>query len=323
MNFDLKSQYLSIKEEAKSWKWWSSWLVIALGCAIMALGFILFMFPYKITPGGTGGMAVILHEIFPSIGQGWFVYMMDIPLLIIAFAVFGAVFGAKTVFAGIVTPLFMIVFPYLLYPDVAVQTPETLLWGRLNLADDLILATIFGGIFIGIGVGLVVRQQATTGGTDIVAMLIKKYAGVKFSTGMFFADAFVVISSIVVLVGINGESPTLPFYSLLGIYITAQVIDFVVEGRNNDKVLFVISDRQDELRSFIIHDLDRSGTLVKAKGLYTGQDRNLLFLVVSRRQIVQVKNRLKEIDPRMFLVVMDANETLGEGFRPFSEMKSV
>ncbi len=323
MKFDLKRHYLSIKEDAKSWKWWSSWLIIALGCAIMALGFILFMFPYKITPGGTSGMAVILHEIFPNIAQGWFVYMMDIPLLLIAFAVFGPVFGAKTVFASIVTPFFLLIFPPLLYPEGVAQTAETLLWGRLNFTDDLILATIFGGIFIGVGVGLVVRQQATTGGTDIIAMLVQKYLGFKFSTGVLLADAFVVTSSIVVLVGANGESPTLPFYSLLAIWIAVQVIDLIVDGRNNDKVLFIVSEKHDELRSFILNDLDRSGTLIKSKGLYTGNDKNMLFLVVSRRQIIAVKERLRSIDPCMFLVVVDANETLGEGFRPFSEMKSI
>ncbi len=176
--------YLSVKDDVRSWKWWSSWLIILLGCTIMSLGFILFMYPYKITPGGVWGMSTILNAIFPSITQGWFGYMMDIPLLLIGFAVFGPVFGSKTVFAALVTPPLMILLPYAIYPDVAVQTAETLLWGRLNLTDDLILATIFGGILIGAGVGIVVRQQATTGGTDIIAMLLQKYSGIKFSNGV-------------------------------------------------------------------------------------------------------------------------------------------
>ncbi len=314
--------YLSVKDDVKSWKWWSSWLIILLGCAIMSLGFILFMYPYKITPGGIWGMSTILNVLFPSIPQGWFGYMMDIPLLLIGFAVFGPVFGSKTVFASMVTPLLMLLLPYAVYPDVAVQTAETLLWGRLNLTDDLILATIFGGILIGFGVGIVVREQATTGGTDIIAMLLQKYSGIKFSNGILIADAFVILCSMVVLVGMQGESPTLLLYSLLTIYIATQLIDFVVEGRNYDKILFIISDRRDEIREFILNDLNRSGTMIKSSGLYTGSEKNMIFLVVSRREIVPVKKRLHEIDPCMFVVVVDANETLGEGFRPFAEMKN-
>lgn len=316
-----KQLYLRVKGDLHSWKWWSSWLVIILGCAVMSLGFILFMYPYKITPGGIWGMSTILHELFPAVGQGWFGYMMDIPLLVIGFAVFGPVFGTKTVFASLLTPLLMLLLPYAVYPDIATQSAETLLWGRLDLTDDLILASIFGGLFIGAGVGLVVRAQATTGGTDIIAMLLQKYARIKFSNGVMIADAFVVVCSLVVLVGFKGESPTLPLYSLLTIWIAVQIIDFVVEGRNYDKILFIVSDRQDEIREFILSDLDRSGTMIKSRGLYTGGERNMIFLVVSRREIVPVKQRLHRIDPFMFVVVVDANETLGEGFRPFSEMK--
>jgi uncharacterized membrane-anchored protein YitT (DUF2179 family) len=288
----------------------------------MSLGFVLFMYPYKITPGGIWGMTTILHEIIPAIPQGWFGYMMDIPLLLIGFAVFGPVFGTKTVFASLVTPMLMLVLPHIVYPDVAVQSAETLLWGRLDLTDDLILASVFGGLFIGAGVGLVVRAQATTGGTDIIAMLTQKYAGIKFSNGILIADAFVVACSLVVLVGLRGESPTLPLYSLLTIYIAAQIIDLVVEGRNYDKILFIVSERHEEIREFILGELDRSATVIHSSGMYTGGERNMIFLVVSLREIVPVKQRLREIDPQMFVVVANANETLGEGFRSFAEMKN-
>ena len=314
--------YLRVRDDLHSWKWWSSWLVIILGCTVMSLGFILFMYPYKITPGGIWGMSTILHEIFPAVRQGWFGYMMDIPLLIVGFAVFGPVFGTKTVFASLITPLLMLVLPYALFPDIGVQTAETLLWGRLDLSGDLILASIFGGIFIGVGVGLVVRAQATTGGTDIIAMLLQRYIRVRFSNGLLIADGFVVLCSLVVLVGLEGESPTLPLYSLLTIWIAAQIIDLVVEGRNYDKMLLIITECQDEVRAFILNDLERGGTVIRSTGMFTGREKDMIFLVVSRREIVPVKERLRDIDPAMFVVVVDANETLGEGFRSFSEMKN-
>ncbi len=305
----------------KSWKWWSSWLVIAVGCTVMSLGFILFMYPYKITPGGIWGMSTVLHEVFPAVSQGWFGYMMDVPLLVVGFAIFGPVFGSRTVFASLLTPLLMLLLPHAVYPDVAVQTAETLLWGRLDLSGDLILATLFGGIFIGAGVGMVVRTGASTGGTDIIAMLLRKFFGLKFSRGVMIADAFVVVCSLVVLVGLRGESPTLPLYSLVAIYVTTSVIDIVVEGFSSEKVLFILSEHPEEIRRFIIHDLDRSGTMIKSTGLYTGGEKDMIFLVVSRREIVTVKRQLRDIDPAMFVVVVDAHETLGEGFRPFAEMK--
>lgn len=314
--------YLRVKDDLGSWKWWSSWLVIALGCGVMALGFTLFMYPYKITPGGIWGMTTILHEIWPAIPQGWYGYMMDIPLLLIGFAVFGPVFGTKTVFASMITPLFMLVLPQLVYPDGVAQTAQTLLWGRLDLSNELILASIFGGIFIGVGVGLVVRAQATTGGTDIIAMLLQKWGGVKFSNGLMIADGFVVACSLVVLVGVGGESPALPLYSLLTIWIVAQTIDLVVEGMAYDKMLLIITSHQEDVRRFILDDLGRGGTLIRASGMFTGEDRDMIFVVVSRREIVPVKQRLRDIDPLMFVVVVDADETLGEGFRPFSEMKN-
>mgnify|MGYP005774432759 CR=1 FL=1 len=308
------------KNDLKSWKWWSSWLMIIVGCIILSFGFVLFMYPYKITPGGIWGMSVVLHEIFPSIQQGWFGYMMDIPLLLIGFAVFGPIFGIKTVFASLFTPLVMLAIPHWVYPDVAVQTAETLLWGRLDLSDDLMLASIFGAVAIGLGVGLIVRAQATSGGTDIIAMLLQKFAHIRFSNGLIIADSAVVICSIIVLVGFFGESPTLPLYSLITIFISAQVVDLVVEGRNYDKLLFIVSSHQEEIREFILHDLQRGGTYIKSSGMYTDAEKEMIFLVVNRREIVAVKKRLKAIDPTMFVVVVDANETLGEGFKDFAEI---
>jgi len=317
-----KYLYLRVRGDLRSWKWWSSWFVILLGCTTMALGFILFMYPYKITPGGIWGMSTILHELLPAIPQGLFGYMMDIPLLLTGFAVFGPVFGTKTVFASLVTPALMLLLPMAVYPDGAEHTAQALLWGRLDLSEDLILATIFGGLFIGAGVGMVVRAQATTGGTDIIAMLLQRFGRIKFSTGMMIADGFVVLCSLVVLVGLKGESPTLPLYSLLTIWITARAIDLVVEGVHRDKMLLIITERKDEVRRFILDDLGRGGTVIRSTGMYTGREKDMIFVVVGRREIVPVKQRLQQIDAGMFVVVVDANETLGEGFTPFENMKT-
>ncbi len=315
-----------------SWAWWRSWMLIFLGCSIMGAGFVLFINPYNFVPGGVYGMGIVLHNIFPSIQVGTFGYMFDIPLMITAMLVFGGQFGTRTVLAALYTPGFMNILTRLVYPDqaaVEALDPALLLGGHLDLSNDLLLTCIMGAVMCGVGQGIVVRQQATTGGTDIVGMLLQKFAGIKFSTGIFLADGFVVLSGLVVIgfgVGTQGASAagwTLTLYSLLTIYISSRVVAYMLDGASYDKLLFIISDHHDRLRTFIIEELDRSGTYIRSKGMYTDTEREMIFLVVSRKEVRQVQHKIKEIDPRAFVVVTDAYETFGEGFKQFPDKNDI
>lgn len=306
------------KEDLHSREWWMSWLWIALGTLILSFGFVLFMYPYKLTPGGIWGMAVVLHELFPNIEIGWFGYMMDIPLLTAAFLVFGPIFGIRTVYACLLNPVWMLVLPRLVYPDPSVQTAETLLGGMLDLSDHLLLAALCGAVLIGLGVGIVVRSGATTGGTDIVSMFMKKYLHTSFGTGVMAADIFVVACSIIVLCGMNGEDVILPLYSMVTIYVAVKILDYVVEGANDSKLMFIISERnQPEIERFVLNELQRGATYIKSSGMYTKSPKDMIFLVVAKRELPKVKRSLRRIDPSLFMVVVDAHETLGEGFQPF------
>ncbi|EKC47221.1 membrane protein containing DUF161 [human gut metagenome] len=298
----------------------------------MGTGFVLFVNPYNFVPGGVYGMGIVLHNIFPSVQVGTFGYMFDIPLMIIAMLVFGGQFGTRTVLAALFTPGFMNILTRLVYPDAAAVEsldPSLLLGGRLDLSNDLLLTCVIGAVVIGVGQGIVVRQQATTGGTDIVAMLLQKYAGIKFSTGIFLADGFVVLSGLVVIgfgLGTGDADPQgwmLTLYSLITIYITSRVIAYMLNGASYDKLLFIISDRHEDLKRFIIEDLDRSATYIKAKGMYTDAPRDMIFLVVSRKEVHLVQHQIREIDPRAFVVVTDAYETFGEGFKQFPDKNSI
>lgn len=322
----------SLLEPMGSWAWWRSWFLIFLGCAVMGTGFVLFINPYKFVPGGVYGMGVVLHNIFPSIQVGTFGYMFDIPLMIIAVLIFGGQFGTRTVLAAMFTPGYMNVLTKLVYPnEAAVEAldPALLLGGRLDLSGDLFLACLMGAVIIGVGMGLVVRQQATTGGTDIVAMLLQKFAGIKFSTGIFLADGFVVLTGLVVIgfgLGMeqsSGEGWLLTLYSLIIIYITSRVVAYMLDGASYDKLLFIISDNMDGLKQFILHNLDRSATYIKARGMYTGKDRDMIFLVVSRKEVRQVQHKIREIDPKAFVVVTDAYDTFGEGFKPLPDTDTI
>ena len=315
-------------EPMRSWNWWVSWIQLFVGCMIMGAGFVLFVNPYNFVPGGVYGAGIVLHNIFPSIQVGTFGYMFDIPLMITAILIFGGKFGARTVIAALFTPGFMNVLTRLVYPDeAAVQSldPALLLGGSINLSEDLLLTAIIGSALIGGGQGIVVRTQATTGGTDIIGMLLQKYCGIKFSTGIFLADAVVVLSGLIVIgfgfgTGENAGDGgwVLTLYSLITIFLCSRVVARVIDGASYDKLLFIISDRNlVELRDYIMDDLERSATYIKAKGMYTDKEKEMIFLVVNRKEVKRVQKKIHQIDDKAFVVVTDAYDTFGEGFKPF------
>ena len=321
------------KTSLSSWNWWRDMMSIAIGCTIMSIGFVFFINPYDIVPGGVYGMGIVLHNIFPHIQVGTFGYMFDIPLLTTAMILFGREFGGRTLFAALLTPGLMNLISSLAYPTrEALQAldPSQLAGGIIDLSNDLMLASILGGTIIGIGLGFAVRSNATTGGTDIIAMILNRFAKIKFSNGVLMADSFVVMAGVVVIgFGVGVEDAAidkglqLSLYSLICIYVSSRVIDYAIDGASYDKLLFIVTNEHDKLRDFIINELDRSATYIKSRGMYTMAEREMKFLVVSRRQLSQVQRKIKNIDPKAFLVVTDAYDTYGEGFKPFPEKDTV
>ena len=303
-----------------------SWVGIFVGCIILAAGFVFFVNPYNFVPGGVYGASIVLHNLFPSVQVGTFGYMFDIPLLILSVIFLGSKLGIRTIVAALFTPLAMIVLSELSYPtQEALESldPSLMLGGVLDMSDHLMLACLIGATLIGIGCGLVVRNQATTGGTDIVAMFLQKYAHIRFSTGILLVDAMVVLFGLLVIgFGIGtAEAMTQPswhlsFYSLIAIFVSSRVLAYVINGAKDDKLLFIISnENSNELAHFILHDMDRSATYIKSRGLYSKEEKDMLFLVVSNKEVAKVKLKIKEVDPRAFVVVTDAYDTFGEGWK--------
>lgn len=294
----------------------------------MGTAYVLFINPYNFVPGGVYGMAIVMHNIFPSIQVGTFGYMFDIPLMITALILLGGKFGIRTVMAAAYTPGYMNLMTRLVYPNAeAIESldPAQLLGGNLNLSNDLLVAALLGAILTGIGLGIVLRQQATSGGTDIVAMLLQKYTGLKFSTGIFYADGFVVMAGLLVIgfgLFIGTPDPSgwlLTIYSLVIIYVSSRVLAYMLDGASYDKLLFIITDHHAELKKFILEDLERSATYIRSRGMYTDAERDMIFLVISRKEVRRVQQQIKQLDPRAFLVVTDAYDTYGEGFKAFPE----
>ena len=333
MSMNLKA----LLEPVGTFAWWRSMFAIVLGCLIMAVGYSYFVSPYNIVPGGVYGMGIVLHNVFPSIQVGTFGYMIDVPLLASAIIVFGRQFGGRTLFAACLTPGLINLLSWIAFPNqeaLEALDPKQLFGGVIDLSNDLMLASLLGAVLIGLGVGLVLRNQATTGGTDIIAMYLQKVAKMKFSTGILLADSCVVLSGLLVIgfgVGsgadreaVEGGSWLLSFYSLITIYVSSRVLAYVIDGASYDKLLFIISENHHaELRDFIIEDMDRSGTYIKGKGMYTDQDREMIFVVVSRKEVHLVQNKVREIDPKAFMVVTDAYETFGEGFKQFPDKDTI
>jgi uncharacterized membrane-anchored protein YitT (DUF2179 family) len=252
--------------------------------------------------------------------------MFDIPLLILSLVLLGAKLGARTIVASLFTPFVMNVLSELVYPtQEALQSldPSMMLGGMLDLSDHLMLACLMGSVLIGVGCGIVVKSQATTGGTDIVAMILQKYADIRFSNGILIVDAIVVAFGLLVIgfgIGTADDSTQpswhLSFYSLIAIYVTSRVLAYVINGAKDDKLIFVIgSGDMTEFNRFILEDLDRSATYIKSRGLYSNKEKEMLFLVVSHKEVTSVKHKIKEVDPRAFVVVTDAYDTFGEGWK--------
>ena len=326
MKISLKGFWSSLKSDIKKLSWWWSWFKIIIGCALLAGGYVLFITPYNIVPGGVYGAGIVLHNIFPSIQVGTFGYMFDTILLVLAFLIFGPRFGSKTVVAALLTPGLMNLFTYLVFPSNALESldPSLMLNGMLNWTNHLMLATIVGAVILGVGVGLVVREQATTGGTDIVAMILQKYCKMTFSQGVLVADSLVVLAGLVVIGfgsdGGNIQALELTGYSLIAIYISSRVLALMLDGASYDRIIFIItSQHNEEFRKFILEDLERSGTYIKSSGMYTNADKEMVFLVVPRHELPKVQRAIKDYDPKAFMVVANAYNTYGEGFKPMPE----
>ncbi len=309
-----------------SFNWWKNWAGILLGSCILAAGFVFFINPYKIVPGGVYGASIVLHNLFPRIQVGTFGYMFDIPLLILSAVLLGSKLGSRTLVAAMITPAIMNTMSALAYADqTALEQldPARLLGGALNMSNHLMLTCIIGAAMIGLGSGIVVRCQATTGGSDIIAMLMQKYLRIRFSKAILWVDGLVVTFGLLVIGlgvgtdrGMDAEGCLSSLYSLVAIWVISRVIAYTISGSNDDKMLLIISDKPIvELREYILKDLDRTATLIKSSGLYTKADKEMLLIVVHNKEVPGIKECIRVADPNAFVIVTDAYDTFGEGWK--------
>ena len=300
----------AIAEKLKDAKFWKQGAYLVVGSFLMALAYVLFITPYKIIPGGVYGIGIVLNHFFPDIMVGTFGLFMDIPLLLIALKMFGAKFGGKTVVVSILCPLMMNALTVLF----GGTDPATILGGNINLSEDILLSCLFGGTIFGLGLGLVFKTHATSGGSDIIAMIVHKYTHLRLSRAVLIVDSSITLLGLAVF----GEW-LMPMYSLIVIFMSSKMLEFVVDGGSNNNVLFIFSEKKEELEHLILHEMKRSGTYISAKGMYTKEDKNMIFLVVSRREVSRVKEYIHQVDPSAFIVISNAHDIYGEGFKSITE----
>lgn len=291
------------KEKLFSLRWFVSYTYITLGALILAAGFVFFITPYKIVPGGVYGIGIVLHHLWGA-PVGLTGLLLNIPLTILGIRVLGPRFGVKTVVGFVLASVFIDGITYF--------------WGEAPLvADDALLSSIFGGVLVGFGLGLIFKSRATSGGSDIVAMILAKY------TRMPLGQLLIMVDSVIVLVGLLAFGDwRIPLYSWIVIFITGKVIDVTMEGISYEKTLFIISDRYQEISEKILYDLRRGGTFIDARGMYNNAEKKIIFVNVNRREMAILQDYIHQIDPRAFLTVIDASEILGEGFRSLNDKVS-
>ena len=272
-----------------------AWGQIVLGCLIGALAYPWFLVPNHIAPGGLTGLATVFNYLF-----GWPVgtvsLIMNIPLFLIGFKSMGGGFAVRSLAATLLFSLFIDLLPL----------------GCLT--QDPMLASVFGGALLGIGIGLILRAGATTGGTDMAARMIHKHIP-HLTVGMIL---FLIDGIVVVLAGIYIHIEH-ALYAFISIFVSSQLINVVVDGLTTEKACYVITSASDQVKAQLMEELNRGVTLLSAKGGYSGEERPILLCVVSAQEVARLKLIVRRADDRAFVFISDAHEVLGEGFRQLTE----
>ncbi|MGL4362931.1 MAG: YitT family protein [Cellulosilyticaceae bacterium] len=287
---NMKQLYISKKD---------AYLII-LGVSILSLSIVWFLQPSGLVTGGISGLGIVVQEIsLRTIAFGIPIWMttilFNIPLFIISIKQRGFYFAKKSLYAVMFTSFSLWYISYLPNPFASV--------------DDLLLNAIFGGIGVGIGIGIVLRSAATTGGTDMLASIIK-YKHPKFP----IPQLMLCIDGLIILAGLFMFGPTNAMYAVLSVFVTSKAISTVLEGGRHAKAAFIVSEYSDVIAKAIMEQIPRGSTGLKARGMYSQEEKEMLFTVVSQKEISKLREIIYTIDPNAFVTIADVKEVLGEGF---------
>jgi len=273
------------------------YILILVGTALLAVAVASIYDPVGLVTGGFSGLAIIIKQLTENWIPGGIPLavtnmVLNIPFFLIAICIKGKAYVVKTFFATLMLSVWLAVLPV------------------MPLAQgDLLLSTLYGGVLAGVGIGMVFMAQATTGGTDLIAAIVQHYWK-QYSV----ADIMQIIDALIVILGAALFGVQMALYAIIAIYLVSKVADGLIEGTKFSKAAFIITQYPQELAEKIMNEIERGVTGISAKGMYSGEDKNMLYCVVARKEIVRLKEVILELDPEAFVIVTDAREVLGEGF---------
>ncbi len=301
-----------------------AYLLLVVGSLLFAVGDVMFVNPYLLAPGGTYGLANVLNTVWPW-KISYYAICMDIPLLLVGTWVLGPKFGVKTVVSTILifafTWLIETLWGYnpVIHEGIVAEAVKANNYVQIPHSDmffipDYFLNTVVAGVIYGLAIGLIFKSGATSGGSDIISMIIHKYTKISLGTLVLVVDSCITLTTLIAFKQIR-----LPIYSIILIVIESKVIDLIVDGIKSYKTVFIVTDRIEEVRDFIINDMKRGGTTFAGTGLYQGAQRKMIYVTLDRSDLVKLKSNLRLLDPQAFVNVIESSEIMGLGFKALPE----
>jgi len=296
-------------EKLFSAAWFKDYSLILIGSLCVAAGYVYFITPFKIVPGGVYGLSIVIHYLTQNVFSfapeglpiGAMALVFNIPLAIAAHRYLGGGAAFKTVVTFVSTAVFVDLLFYF--------------HGEKPLvANAPLLASIYGGIAIGVGVAFIFKAKGTSAGTDVISKIITKYFHLPIGYVIMMVD------SCIVLIGLLAfRIWDVPLYSMITIFVYGKVVEIILQGISFDKAVFIISDKSEEIKDRIINDLKRGGTFLHGKGMYNGVEKEIIYTVVNNREISALQDYVRKIDSNAFMSVLETKEILGKGFKSFEE----
>jgi|YNPMSStandDraft_1061717.scaffolds.fasta_scaffold00009_93 uncharacterized membrane-anchored protein YitT (DUF2179 family) len=288
-------------------------LGIIAGSILCGFGYALFLIPFKSAPGGVGGLSQFFYYIF-NINPGVAMFALNVPLFIIGVLILGKEFGFKTLISIFFVSFFTDLFSPTNLLKMNFFLPFLYKVGEkaYSFTNDYFLGVLAGSVLLGAGIGIVFKSNGSTGGTDIPALIMKKYLGISPGTSFLLIDSFIIF-----LVGIIFKNGNLILWGFVSLFVSSKVCDIVVEGLPYNKGVFIISKKSDEIKKFILDELDRGCTVFKGEGGYSSNNLNILYVILNLKEIERLKSFVKRVDKDAFIIVNEVHDVLGYGFKKF------
>lgn len=273
--------------------------IITFGLILVAISVEYFFSPNKLAAGGVTGAAIVINALMPKLSVGALTFVLNGALFIVAFMFIDGNFGVKTIYASLGLSIIIWVIEKFMNP--------------VAITNDLTMATVFGTLISAIGMAIVFNENASTGGTDILAKILNKFFHLDIGKSLLIVDFIITFASALVF-GID-----VGLYAMASVILLGITVDRFIDGFNSCKNVFIMSKKNDEISRFIMNELNRGCTFLNGVGAYTKMESDILFAVLSRKQFIALKKHIKEIDNQAFISVGEAHEVLGEGFKDINQ----